>query len=342
MRLISGPGGAGKTRLAAEAVREMRAADWTAGFLPPEAASALRVLGDGTAGLFLVVDYPEERRQIVDDLIAALAEHGHAAAPIRVLLISRRGIEDWDGYATRLKHRFGRQELVRPGALTAETALQVLEDAARGLAELMGVEVPPLDAAAGWLSPVPDDPERRLPLFAAAAGLHAVMDPGAAFDLGGAQLMQDLARRELDRVNRTSLPLGLRRAEAASAQDGLARLLALGTSCGAGLDAATLLDLQEALRVVPGVEGEVVLERVQMTSWWSKGGSGTAGRLMPLTPDRLAAAFVAQVLLKSPHPKLPEQHWFAARAGGAGYGDTISRMGYDLHALGDGSAAAFE
>ena len=63
VRLISGRGGAGKTRMAAEVIQRLRAEGWSAGFLPNEATSGRLLQGEGSKGLLLVVDYPEERRE---------------------------------------------------------------------------------------------------------------------------------------------------------------------------------------------------------------------------------------------------------------------------------------
>jgi hypothetical protein len=56
IRLLTGPGGAGKTRLAAEIAESLRKEGWHAGFTPIEAAKA-RPLSD--KGLLLIIDYPE-------------------------------------------------------------------------------------------------------------------------------------------------------------------------------------------------------------------------------------------------------------------------------------------
>ena len=59
VRFLTGPGGAGKTRLAAEVARALTEIGWTAGFI---ALGQKFVLPARRNGLFLIVDYPEERR----------------------------------------------------------------------------------------------------------------------------------------------------------------------------------------------------------------------------------------------------------------------------------------
>jgi hypothetical protein len=56
-RLVTGEGGAGKTRIAAEAARRLKKKGWTAGFLPRSDVHYTV----GEKGLFLILDYPEEQ-----------------------------------------------------------------------------------------------------------------------------------------------------------------------------------------------------------------------------------------------------------------------------------------
>jgi hypothetical protein len=58
-RLVTAEGGAGKTRLAAEAARILHANGWVAGFLPRHGNQFNFNVGD--KGLFLILDYPEEQ-----------------------------------------------------------------------------------------------------------------------------------------------------------------------------------------------------------------------------------------------------------------------------------------
>jgi hypothetical protein len=64
-RLITGQGGAGKTRLAATAAEILRSNGWSAGFLG--ATNDLVDMKVGPKGLFLVFDYPEEQPELFDE-----------------------------------------------------------------------------------------------------------------------------------------------------------------------------------------------------------------------------------------------------------------------------------
>ena len=321
-RLVSGPGGAGKTRLAAEAIETLRAEGWTAGFLPREATSGKVIEGGGT-GVFLAIDYPEERPEVVDELIRAIVDYPTGPKPIRLLLLSRREFESWRSAASTLGARFGRQELVAPGPLAAADAEAVLRAAAAGLARLLGVDAPSLEGAAEWLG---RSEMHRLPLFAAAAGLHALVAPGAALDLGGAELMRDLAERERIRVERISKRMGL-------GDHGLARLLALATTSAHGLGTAELRVLHAMALAPDGVSAQALEDAVRASPWWRRPEPVAARRLVRLEPDRPAAAFVAQVLLDDPPARLADWLGPPAEASGADYGRTLSRLAFDLAAL---------
>ncbi|MCB1058097.1 MAG: hypothetical protein KDD11_21570, partial [Acidobacteria bacterium] len=66
MRLVHGPGGTGKTRLAAELARELVTRQWAAGFSDLEAGFEFE---RGENGTLVLVDYPEERRPRVRELL---------------------------------------------------------------------------------------------------------------------------------------------------------------------------------------------------------------------------------------------------------------------------------
>jgi hypothetical protein len=131
-RLITGEGGAGKTRLAAEVARILRAKGWVAGFLPRHRNQFRFNVGD--KGLFLILDYPEEQPERTSAILRDLAERKTAPFPLRVLFLSRRSFAQWQGEATILQGRFGRQEIAASAPLSIDDGLTMIAETARNFA----------------------------------------------------------------------------------------------------------------------------------------------------------------------------------------------------------------
>jgi hypothetical protein len=92
IRLLTGPGGVGKSRLAAEVAEDLRAEGWTAGFIRPNDPIVVPLR---RAGLFLLVDYPEEHPDEVRVLLREFASRELKDVPLRLVLLSRRGGDRW-------------------------------------------------------------------------------------------------------------------------------------------------------------------------------------------------------------------------------------------------------
>ena len=92
VRFLSGPGGAGKTRLAAELADMSRTQGWTAGFWRLDKPAIFPITREG---LLLIIDYPEEDRSGVRSLLADLSNLETLNAPIRVLFLTRMPMERW-------------------------------------------------------------------------------------------------------------------------------------------------------------------------------------------------------------------------------------------------------
>jgi hypothetical protein len=113
IRLLTGPGGAGKTRLAAELAESLHQAGWHAGLTWLE-NSVPRPLS--AKGLLLIIDYPEEWRAQIRVLLQSAARIEALPAPVRVLLLSRRPMDHW------------RDEIVQAGASSGATATKLPSD----------------------------------------------------------------------------------------------------------------------------------------------------------------------------------------------------------------------
>ncbi|MEU5164534.1 tetratricopeptide repeat protein, partial [Streptomyces sp. NPDC020875] len=92
-RLLTGAGGAGKTRLAAELASRMAVGGWTVVRLTPDTTAPLDALARVTRPLLVVVDYAETRVPQLHTLLQVV-DHEQTARPVRILCLAR-GAGDW-------------------------------------------------------------------------------------------------------------------------------------------------------------------------------------------------------------------------------------------------------
>ena len=194
----------------------------------------------------------------------------------------------------------------------------MLGEAATNFARCAGRPEPDLSDAAGWLS---QSDMHRLPLFAGAAAMHAVLEPNQAFGIDAPELLRDLAKRERRRVRKASEACGLGKV-------GLERLLALGV-LGDGLSESAVRELGKS-GVCDGPAQDPVAALVD-TPWWHN------GRLLRLQPDRPAAAFLDAALFNEQFPtgpdKLPDWLFIAAKENAGTFADRLGRILFDLDIL---------
>ena len=95
LRLITGAGGAGKTRLAAEACVRMAGQGWQAGFADPKAPGGRAQLEFDRPAL-LVIDDADLNVALLADLIRAVSYWPPGAPPVRLLLLVRHTTGWWD------------------------------------------------------------------------------------------------------------------------------------------------------------------------------------------------------------------------------------------------------
>lgn len=104
VRLLTGEGGAGKTRLALEMCEHLTEQGWAVGFLrsgvTPQVATFVKMLSESTQPVLLVLDYAESRSdELLRILAALLSQKVHSA--VRVFLLARSSGEWWDQLPSR-------------------------------------------------------------------------------------------------------------------------------------------------------------------------------------------------------------------------------------------------
>jgi tetratricopeptide (TPR) repeat protein len=149
-RLLTGPGGQGKTRLAREVAVHLANQGWQAGVLRPDWPSAdtdLAAFNGDAAPVLLIVDYAETRSQQVGRLLTA-TWHASDIAPVRLLLLARSAGEWWTRLRLDYSDDLATATVTPLGALNTDRAELIAAWQAALVA--LATRLPELDPETAW------------------------------------------------------------------------------------------------------------------------------------------------------------------------------------------------
>ena len=296
VRLVTGEGGAGKTRLAIELARELENNGWHAQWVPPEAEpEAVRAARRIARPTVLLVDHAETRTSMTRLLIDVA---GSLNGPnLRVVLLARNSGQWWQeliGSADyRLREMLAAARPIELAPIThAVVQRDVFEAAITGFAVRLGATRP---AARLTLT----DPDVVF-LVLHAAALDAVLDVEHAADeqpRSSAGVLKTLLRREIRYCGQAAAAAGL------DLDSGMQRrLIAVAWLIGADSESATA----GILRRLPDFAGSA-WRHGQVAHWLhdlypgqAAADGGVTGWPESLPPERLVEQLIVGELTTQP------------------------------------------
>jgi hypothetical protein len=151
VRLYTGPGGMGKTRLALEAALKMKEEGWWTGFVTSEALRSpektWKALVRPQGKLLLIVDYAETNRPFLIPILREMVRI--ECGPVRLLLLARAALDWWeqlksesDGVGELLSGPATSRLSLAPLADSVEARASSYEIAAQAFAERLTLPLP--------------------------------------------------------------------------------------------------------------------------------------------------------------------------------------------------------
>jgi hypothetical protein len=294
LRLVTGPGGTGKTRLAIELAGRMRAAGWRteriADGSEAEAIGALRAVTRGRA--LLTVDYAETRAGL-QQLLSALA--GELGKDVRVLLLARSAGDWWDQLGVAepavwdlIQAASSVQLSLSPVVAAGLSDAEVVALAVRSFAQELGLPGKTVEIRGGT--------GRRRVLDLHVAALVAVLgEPSGTtvqIDLGG--VLGELLRHEQHFWYDSARAAGLGDGQDGTTPTVLRQIVAAGCLLGA----ASPAEARALPGRVPGMSPSAkIAEWLRVLYPPDPGETGWIGSLQP---DRLAEQHTVRELTASP------------------------------------------
>jgi len=313
IKFVTGPGGVGKTRLAAEFGTVLQKEKWAAGFVDLRSDKPLMGHLEGT---LLIIDYPEDDPTAVKRLLQDMAKIT-ITGKLRALFLTRQKISDWMGFIRDAKaDALTDMEPVRLVGLDSGSAHDIYLSTSNTFGDAHGANWKPVGPAAmaHWMT---ESPENDQPLFIMAAAVHNVLQPDeAAIKYQGAEIVKLLAEREMRRL------FGLATKYGPEFRHLFARLLAM----------ATIAD------GIPVNRLGAMLKKMEPPHKWPEHfdaaselrGAGLIfqDRIQAVKPDIVAAAFLVEVFGQTPDIA-PELVWIVLDADMDGGMRRLGRLSYD-------------
>jgi Tetratricopeptide repeat len=306
VRLLTGPGGQGKTRLAHELVRRCAEMGWVAGFLardPPGQQLDLYPFADTAIPVLLVVDYAETR----SDQLSRLVSTAWGAAdipPVRMLLLARSAGEWWDHFRRNHPEALSAPEVSALPALDGDPASR--REAFAHAITAFAHALTTVEAGADWeqiashVSPPRDlnaaqfGSPLRLQMSALLSLLQSGPDPVATSD----------ARSPAEPLEQQVLDHEQRYWEQTAADHALTlhpATLSYAVTTASLLGASNETQALATLSRVPGLRGTDEDRRIAVARWLRDLYPPADGRYWgPLQPDLLAEHQVVSQLVVSP------------------------------------------
>ena len=230
IRVLTGQGGSGKTRLALDLCDSLPDEEWQAGFIDGDdlktvCDDASMVAWDWTKPTLVVVDYAATFGETLHRWLGRLVDHVKPdAKPLRILLLERQADEQSGWWRTvfgggkardrAIQERLDPKRPIDIQPLPASNLRREIFLAAlsRSAAELEK-EPPDVDDSEEFDNRLADLTWGGRPLFLMMAAMLAARDGvGSVLALGRTDLAFDLARRELTRIGDAAKAQGLDRA----------------------------------------------------------------------------------------------------------------------------------
>lgn len=284
VRFLTGAGGTGKSRLAAELAAKLREKNWSAGFVALDKPAILPLPKEG---LLWIADYPEENRAATQELLGALARVEKQSTAIRLLLLSRRGLGWWQGDVDRAHAA----EICDTQATTVAslsegdtvTLYRLTYERVTEHLQLRRSETRETTIRSWWRK---QPAFHGIPLFAMAAAMHSAVEETQIPTLQGGEVVQALVRRERLRIDNVGHDMGF-------ANSGLSRIIGLAAIPGR-LPPDDLRQFANPELEIGTPTADRIVDSLNTTPWWED------HSLPGLGPDLLAAELLLQILSDRP------------------------------------------